>query len=153
MTSEVGSNTSICCVINFGSFLTKHSLHPLSCSPFHCYCIRGIAVATIVASKQVVIVLVVVSLTACRKVTHDVKICPWLNTNVILITMTSVYHCTYVIQLQVIVSDVLNIIAECHWELRWGVFTAVFLKAVHHGEYRCHLQHNFLPIVAFTIKH
>ena len=73
------------------------------------------------------IALVVVSLTACRGVTYDLNVCPWLNENMITITMTSVYHCNYVLRSQVIVLDIVNVIAECCRELGWGVFVVVFL--------------------------
>ena len=72
-----------------------------------------LSVATIAASKRVMIALVVVSLTACRRVVYDLKVCSWLNENMITITVTSVYHCHCVLRLQVILFDVANIIAEC----------------------------------------
>ena len=59
------------------------------------------------------IVLVVVSLTACRRVTYDIKVFSCLNENMITITLTLVYHCHYVLRSQVIVFDVTNVIVEC----------------------------------------
>ena len=59
------------------------------------------------------IVLVVVSLTACRRVTYDLKVCSRLNENRITISLTLVYHCHYVLRSQVIVFGVMNVIVEC----------------------------------------
>ena len=57
------------------------------------------------------LVTVVVSLTAYRRVTYDIKICPWLNVDMITITTTSVYHGNVVLRLQVIAFNVTNAIA------------------------------------------
>ena len=74
---------------------TPFTLFPF---PFYCHCICGIIVATISASKWGTIVLVVVSLTTCKRLTHDVELCPWLIANMSTITITSIYHCNYVLQ-------------------------------------------------------
>ena len=58
--------------------------------------------------------LVVVSLTVYRRVAFGVKVCPRLNTNRIVIATTPVYPCTFVLRLQVIVFDVVNVTAECY---------------------------------------
>jgi hypothetical protein len=121
--------------------------------PSYCHCSRVIAVATIAVSKRVTIALVATSATPFRRATHDVKVCPWLNEIMIPITVISMYHCNCVLRSQVIAFDVTNVIAECDCELRRGVFAAVFPKAIHHGEYSCHCQHNFLLVVALTITH
>ena len=59
------------------------------------------------------IALVVVSLTACGRVTYDLKVCSCLNEDMITITLTLVYHCHYVFRSQVIVFDIANVIVEC----------------------------------------
>ena len=86
----------IICVVSstFVPFSPKKTFTHPSFSSYY-YCSRGIAVATIAASKWVVIPLVEVSLTACRRVTYDLNVCPWWNENIITIAMTSVYHCNY----------------------------------------------------------
>ena len=69
------------------------------------------------------------------------------------ITMTSMYHYNCVLRSQVTVFDIANIITEYYLELRRGVFAAVFLEAIDHGEYSYHFQHNFAPVIASTITH
>ena len=59
------------------------------------------------------IALVVVSLTACRRVTYDLKVCSCLNEDMITITLTLVYHCHYVLRSQVSVFDVASVNLEC----------------------------------------
>ena len=57
--------------------------------------------------------VVVVPLTACRRVTYNLKVCSYLNEDMITITLTLVYHCHCVLRSQVIVFDVANVIVEC----------------------------------------
>jgi hypothetical protein len=95
-------------------FLSHHKIPFIpSRFPSYYYCSRDIAVATIAASKLVMIALVVVSLTACRRVTYDLKVCSRVNENMITISLTLVYHCHYVLRSQVIVFGVMNVIVEC----------------------------------------
>ena len=91
-TSKFGSNDSICCVIDISLVLAKHFLSLFNLlSQYHGSPLSTVAVVS--GSKQVTIAVVVVSLTACRRVTQYVKTCPWLNANMITMTMTSVYPC------------------------------------------------------------
>ena len=111
--SKIRGRQKLAAVIPFAvssTFFLSNQKDPFISSPFpsYYYCSRDIAVATITASKLVMIALVVVSLTACRRVTYDLKVCSCLNENMIIITLTSVYHCHYVLWSQVIVFDFAN---------------------------------------------
>ena len=55
-------------------------------------------------------VLVVVSVTAFRRIIQDVELCPWLNVIMIPITITFMYHYNCVLQSQAIAFNVMNVI-------------------------------------------
>ena len=73
-----------------------------------------IVITAIAASEQVITTLVVASVTAFRRATHNIKVCPLLNKRMVPIASTFIYPCNCVLRSQVITFDVANVIAECY---------------------------------------
>ena len=107
----------LCTVIEISSFIAKHVLPP---SPFssHYHCSRDFVVTIIEISTLVMIVLVMVFRLHAGGLPIMLNyLCPWINTDMIAITIAFMNHCHCVLWLQVIAVDAVSIIAECYWEV------------------------------------